>query len=67
MGEKQNVEVSKSELENMVGYKKQTIDKICNLLNTIPVADFIATKSKMEIYETILHPDYAFDEKSKGK
>lgn len=51
------------EIYNAVGYNQQTIEKVLNLLNTISVSDFIATKSKMEIYETLLNPDYTFDKK----
>lgn len=51
------------EIYNAVGYKQQTIEKVLNLLNTLPVSDYIATKSKMEIYETLLKPEYTFDKK----
>ncbi|MBU5332125.1 hypothetical protein KQI61_07930 [Anaerocolumna aminovalerica] len=52
-----------NEILNAVGYKKETINNILNLLEVIPVSKFAEIQAKMQIYETLLKPDYDFEKK----
>ena len=51
------------ELMNAIGYKKETIETILNLLNTIPVKTYTEVQVKLQIYEMLLKPDYDFNQK----
>jgi hypothetical protein len=50
-------------IKDIVGYKKETIENILNLLNIVPVKAYVETQAKMKIYDLLMDPDYSFENK----
>lgn len=44
-----------------VGYDKQDLELVLNLLNTIPVKTYVETQAKSQIYEILMNPKYNFE------
>jgi len=52
-----------NELLNAIGYKKDTIETIGQLLDLLPVRSYTETQAKSKIYELLMNPDYNFESK----